>query len=155
MAGAFCIEAQLNEISWKAHKRLKCYSLLLYVHPSSVNTGTSHFFLAIPVAGLTHHGDQKGAYPKPFLHSALGKQTPHSAPCQWEASYTDLPTEQWWKNREREVCRCFEVLLCCEVPLHVKSTIHSFSDLFFLIRGKHGNYSLPDYKWNYKSLLRA
>lgn len=25
----------------------------------------------------------------------------------------------------------------------------------FLIRGKYSNYSLPDYKWNYKSVLRA
>lgn len=149
MARAFCIQAQLIKIapglaltlSWNAQKGQKQNYLLLYVPPSSVTTGTPHLsHTEIPspqTRGWTcaYHSSQRSErrIPKPFLHSVPSKQPHTAAPCQWESRYTDLPTEQAqrWKNRERQVCRCFEVLLQSEVPLHIKSTTHSFSDLFF------------------------
>ena len=149
-ARACCTQAQVIEItpalvlalSWNAHEGQEHSSLLLHIPPSLVTTGSPHqshtesLFLPKWEVGrvlTTHRGDQEGACSKPLLHSVLSKQSHTAAPCRWEASYTDLPTgqAQRWKNRECEVCRCFEVLLWCEVPLHIQSTIHSFSDLFF------------------------
>lgn len=136
------------------------------VPPSLVATGTpalqhvtqKSFFFPNRRLASTWHSPQRSQRHVPKPYPALCSQQA-AAPCQRETSHTDLPTQpaKRWKIRERADCTCFEVLLPCEVPCpppHKESKSLLFWPVF-LIRGKYSNYSPPDYKWNYKSVLRA